>query len=112
MKFITSFSERRVLKAFWQNHEVFTLETLCKKKIFRSKLLGRITLWNMERKSQIKRKCPGIEGYVGTTEHREEWNELKFLPKLNRFSGGMLPLNQYEIEEQLDILKDAYKALF
>jgi len=111
MRFTTTFAGRRILRAYWFDQKPFTLDMLIQKGVLSSRFLGRILLWDMKRKSQIIARDSDGKCYVATTESREEWENLKFIEALSRFSCDALPLNRYEIKKRAQEMENLLNVL-
>ncbi len=111
MKFTLTFTQNRILRAYWRTHQPFNVDTLMKDKFFIFRFTSCLCLRQMERKGQIIRDPIDSPWYVGTTESRDEWKHLKYMRSISSFTCDALYLNRYERKEVSKAIREAIKEL-
>lgn len=76
MRFFRTMAQRKILQWYWRKNEPFSVDTLLKERVLHNRLLGKVSLWAMERKGQIIQPIVEDPKYVGTTDSSEEWDRL------------------------------------
>lgn len=113
MKRFTTYTQRKVLRYYWEHHLPFSIADLFQRKIIHFPIFGKLTLRQMESRGQIMEhhKRDGEILYIATTGSQNEWDKIwkpVLYLRLSSATGGFSRggRNRYELEKLLNELEE------
>ncbi len=113
MKRFTTYTQRKILQFYWDNHTPFTVSSLIENGTAHFHFLCKLTLRLMESRGQVLAwgKWDSKPMYIATTESKDEWKsiwerDIPYVYKQCCFRLSLRGMNWYENEELIADLEE------